>query len=154
MDDKYIPWFIIPIIIGFGVLGYLLYISIMKNTPLPLPLRTMQPNSSLQTLQAIDSNIFNQIPEGKLDTRNVNATGSIYELYDVVSDGLNWISAQVCNNGPNNVYYSVNNWENPEAPIIPGQCISVNLMRKASIKKIYFKCNTGETASVSIYGVK
>jgi hypothetical protein len=157
VDDKYIPWFILPIIIGFGILGYLLYKSMMKEQPLPLPLRPLQPvpNSNiLQTLQSIDSNIYNQIPVGEHEIRNVNVTSLLYDLYDEASNGLNWISAQICNNGPNNVYCSVNNWENPEAPIVPGQCQSINLMKKAAIKRIFFKCNTGNTASVYVYGMK
>jgi hypothetical protein len=154
MDDKYIPWFIVPIIIGFGILGFLLYKSMTKNEPVSQVMQPIPDNNVMQTLQSIDSNIFNQIPEGKHEVRTVNATASLYELFEQSSNGLNWISAQICNNGPKNVYYSVNEWENPEAPIVPGQCQSVNLMKKSAIKKIFFKCDDGETASVSVYGMR
>lgn len=157
MDDKYIPWFIVPILLGFGILGYLLYLSILKSGATSAPIPMVQPVSDpdlLLAIRSIDSNISNQIPEGKHEIRVVNATGTLFELYEPISNGLNWMSAQICNNGPNNVYYSVNHWENPESPIVPGQCQSINLMKKGAIKKIFFKCNPGETASVSVYGMK
>lgn len=157
LDDKYIPWLILPVVLSLGILGFLLYLKIMSETRSSEPPFQPPPEqfpAVLRALESIDTNISNQIPGGEHEIRMVNANGSIYELYNEATNGLNWMSVQICNNGPNSVYYSINNWENPESPIVPGQCQSINLMRQEAIKKIFFKCDAGEAASVSVYGMK
>ena len=69
-------------------------------------------------------------------------------LYDEAANGLNWTSFDLSNNGPNDVYFSVNDWEWAEAPLPVGQTVNIDLKKRAAIKRVYLKCDNGETADV------
>jgi len=111
-------------------------------------------NTDSAILQRINSNIETQIPQGLQDTRQITVTDSIYDLFTEGGDRVDWTSVQICNNGPDDVYYDINDWTNPEAPLVPGQCQSIDFRRRGAITRIYFKCNNGETATVSVFGVE
>ena len=107
-----------------------------------------------EILNQILTEIQNQVPEGKVLNREYTITEAITELYDEATDGLNWTSFDLSNNGPNPVYFSVNDWEWAEAPLPVGQTINVDLKKRAAIKRVYLKCNSGETANVSFHITK
>jgi len=83
----------------------------------------------------------------------VNVTDAITDLYEQ-SDGFPWTSVDITNNGPSPVYISVNNWKTQGAPLEVGNTISVDFKRKASINKLYLKCNAGEATTVSLFIVR
>jgi hypothetical protein len=95
-----------------------------------------------------------QTPVNEFSTRRETANDQVKMLYDEQWKGLNWTSCDVTNIGPDPVYLSVNNYDNPESPIYVGQSVSINLNKKNAIKKIYLKCDHGKTATVDFYILK
>jgi hypothetical protein len=87
------------------------------------------------------------------DTRSLKITDTVTML-DERDDVLNYTSFDLTNNGPNPVFFSVNSKDWPEAPLPVGQSINVDFKSKGGIKKIYFRCNKGETANIYLYILK
>ena len=123
--------------------------TVPPDEPIPPPA-----NDYIPILKAINKNIESQMPEGKVYNRKEYITSAITMLYDEATDGLNWTSFDLSNDGPNPVYFSVNDWEWAEAPLPVGQTINIDLKKRGAIKKLYLKCDTGETANVSFYIMK
>jgi len=107
-----------------------------------------------EVLNQILTEIQNQVPEGKVLNREEHITDAITMLYDEETDGLNWTSFDLSNNGPNDVFFSVNDWEWAEAPLPVGQTINIDLKKRAAIKRVYLKCDSGETADVGFIIMK
>jgi len=80
-------------------------------------------------------------------------TDDIFEVYKK-TDYLPWQSFDLTNVGPNPVYFSVNKWLSPEAPLPVGQSINIDFKAKGGIRKVFLKCDRGETAKVLFYVVK
>jgi len=144
---------------AFGILGFTIWLLLTNNTTTGLKqtprFQMLKPyNQDTSLLSSINDNIATQIPLGLQDTRQINVTDGIFELFTQGGDKVDWTSVQICNNGPDNVYYDINDWTNPEAPLVPAQCQTIDFRRRGAIHKIYFKCNSGNTASVSVYGVE
>ena len=93
------------------------------------------PNNEIltQILTAIED----QVPEGKVYNRAYTITDAITELYNEEPGDLNWTSFDLSNDGPNNVYFSVNDWEWAESPLTVSHVINVNLKKRGAIKRVY-----------------
>lgn len=87
---------------------------------------------------------------GEILDRKITVTDTIYMLYDDKNKGLNWTACYITNNGPSNVYFCINKWKRPEAPLIPGLTANIDLGERGAIKKIFFVCDKGETTTVYI----
>ena len=92
-------------------------------------------------------------PTGELRDLNVNVSEQIREVFRP-AEGLPCTSFDMDNNGPDPVYFCVNRWINPQAPLNPGQSIHVDLKRQGAIKKIYLKCARGQNSNVSFFILK
>lgn len=120
----------------------------------PLEVQTQEEKSVRMLLSDIKEEIQNQVPAGVSDDKYLAVTDVIC-MYTGSDDGpLNYTSCSVVNTGPNNVYVSVNEWNNPEAPITPGESQNFDFSRRGAIKKIFLICNAGETANVKIHAMK
>jgi hypothetical protein len=104
--------------------------------------------------QNVNVSVDANVPSNEFSTRNETITDFITMLYDDQFKGLQWDSFDIVNNGPDNVYFSVNNHDSMESSIAPGQSVTVDLKQKHAIKKVYLKCDTGKTANVSLYILK
>jgi len=83
--------------------------------------------------------------------KGVNVTDQITEVYDEKRHGLQWEEFDLTNNGPDPVYFSVNKWESPEAPLTAGLSLHVDYKNKGLVNRVYLKCATGRTANVSFF---
>lgn len=151
--------FILGLITGVAcfVGGILFYIYIIKPRTEQYILETngkKEISSETLLLNKINNNIEQQIPEGRLYDYRINVTDKIKMLYDDRNKGLNWIAFTICNEGPSPVYFAVNEWERPEIPLEVGKCTSVSFNRRGSIKRIYLVCDSGQSSTVTIRGLK
>jgi len=119
--------------------------SIPSVIPMALPSRQLENiNESVKSMQ----------PKGEFFTRVFDITDRVYMYRCKREGGLQYSSVDITNQGPNDVYLSVNNADWPEAPLPPGQSINIDFKNKAAIDKMYFRCNPGETAKLYLYIVK
>jgi len=122
------------------------------------PIPEMQPfEPATAILREIKQEIQDQVPEGEALDKKVEVTNQITEVWDTdyeSQNGLNWMSCAVFNKGPNDVYVSVNKWTWPEAPLSVGQTMNFDFSKKKAIKKIFLKCDDGETSTVNIHAMK
>ena len=119
------------------------------------PIPEIQPfESATAILQEIKQEIQSQVPKGEALDKKVNVTNTVKELWNEAQQGLNWTSCAIFNKGPNDVYVSVNKWRWPEAPVSVGQTMNFDFSKRGAIKKIYLKCDDGETATVNIHAMK
>jgi hypothetical protein len=113
----------------------------------PMPTPTM-------VLQEIRDEMRSKNPEGEVTDRLVNVTSTVQDVYDEALQGLFWTTCSAINSGPNNVYIAVNDWVQPEAPLPPGESMNIDFGKRGSIKKIWLKCDNGETAQVRLHAMK
>lgn len=99
-------------------------------------------------------NTVQQSPKREVFTRRISVNSQTYLLEDKQLGGLNWTSFDLTNNGPSPVYFSVNNMDWPESPLPVGQTINIDFKQRNAIKKIYLKCDVGNTAEVMFWVVK
>jgi len=156
--------FVLGVVACLGIVAVALVV-IYKNNNTTAALRPVNravqvPESSNAILREINSNISSlnsninsQIPDGEMIDRNVDVTEQIGELYHQ-KDGFPWSSCTITNNGPSSVYFSVNEWRNPESPLQVGQTISIDLKQRESIHRVYLKCNNGETSNVDLHVIR
>lgn len=104
---------------------------------------------------ANQNNAKNNANPVKIETefydKGVNVTDQITEVYDEQRHGLQWEKFDITNNGPDPVYFSVNKWESPEAPLIAGLTIHVDYKDKGLINRVYLRCDIGNRANVSFF---
>ena len=112
------------------------------------------PPTPTVVLQEIRDELKNDDPVGEVTDELVNVTEAVKMVYDDAQHGLNWAVCDVVNRGPNNVYVVVNQWKQPTAPLLPGESQNIDLGKRASIKKIYLKCDAGENAQVRLHALK
>jgi len=103
------------------------------------------------SLSDIKNEINIEKPVGEFFNIDLDITSDITELYSAVSHKLPWSSFDLNNNGPNGVYFCVNKWYSPSAPLPAGKSISVDSKQRGAIKKLYLKCDAGETAHISLF---
>jgi len=92
--------------------------------------------------------------KGEILDKKIEVSDTVYMLYDGKNKGLNWTACDITNRGPNNVYFCINKWRRPEAPLTPGLTANIDLGERGAIKKIFFICDKGETATVYIRVLK
>ncbi len=123
---------------------------------IPIPeIQPFEPVASILT--EIKKEIQDQVPEGEALDKSVSVTSAISEVYDTdyeAQKGLNWMSCSVFNKGPDDVYISVNKWKWPEAPLSVGQTMNFDFSKKKAIKKIFLKCDDGNTSNIDIHAMK
>ena len=68
-------------------------------------------------------------------------------------EALNWISCNIFNEGPDPIYYRINNGQQSVVPIQAGGNISLDFRMKKSINKIWLNCDHGKTATVQAIGL-
>lgn len=120
---------------------------VFKNGPLqPQPLKPL--------LSDIRQELNIEKPIGEFFDMDLAVTDQITELYDEYKHLLPWQSFDLSNNGPNNVYFSVNQWKSPQAALPPGKSINIDFKQRGAIKRVYLKCDSGETANISLYIIK
>lgn len=84
----------------------------------------------------------------------ITVTDQVYLLYDDAEQGLKWSSCSLINKGPGDVYFSVNSWKKPNAPLAIGEAAHIDLGVEEAIKRIYFICDTGKNTQVKINALK
>lgn len=147
----------IPIIVAFlgGMLTYYIInktvisgaLTKAKQTvqaALPTPMLLTQPKPQLISP---DLGALPQSPKGEVFTRSINVDTSVYLLDDRHLGGLNWTSFDLTNNGPDGLYFSVNNMDMPESALPAGETIHIDFKQRQSIKKIYLQ-STGSSEAL------
>ena len=150
---------VVGIVACVGIIAYLVIRSretptTMENTttssaPRLIPITNTDNNL---ILREINNSINMQIPKGEVTDENVDVTGAITELYQQ-KEGFPWTSFSMINHGPDGVYLSVNTWRQPESPVPFGQTVSIDLKKRGAIKRVYLKCDAGNTANVDIHAI-
>jgi len=87
-------------------------------------------------------------------TRSYTISDTMLMLDENSQEGLPWSSMDLTNNGPNPVYLSINNHDSMESPLPSGQTINIDFKQKQTIRRLFFRCNTGETANIRLYIVR
>lgn len=91
--------------------------------------------------------------EGKLapETIDVTETGEEYDAKKVL--GVEFFTADLFNDGPNTVYIRVNQRQAKQVTLNNGESLTLDFTKsKRKIHWLYFRCDTGETASVRVVG--
>jgi hypothetical protein len=116
------------------------------------PVRPIEPLTSILT--DIREDMQKKTPLGEVVDELITVTDSVYLLEDKKEGGLNWTSCSITNMGAGNLYFTVNKWKNPEAPIPVGGVQNIDLSARGAIKKIYLKSDVGNTTVASIHALK
>jgi len=117
------------------------------------PMKSIIPFSN-PMLTNINDSINQQVPAGRFESRTLTITDVVTLLDEKRDGGLNYTSVDITNAGPNSVFFSINSTDFPEAPLLVNQSINIDFKNKGRIKKMYFRCNRGETATVYLYIMK
>ena len=105
-------------------------------------------------LEEIKEEIEREKPVGEIVSNlSINVTDAIIDLCQQ-KEGFPWSSFDLTNVGPSPVYFSVNHWDSPEAPLPAGQSINVDLKKRGAIKRVYLKCDQGLNTVVNLYVVR
>ena len=122
--------------------------------PEPLALQPIRQNQTNELLTDIKTELQSVKPVGEVTDEYITVTDTVYELYDIPNHGLHWTTCSIMNRGPNDVYVAVNEWKRPDAPLLVGESMSIDLSKRGSIKRIYFVCDSGERAVVRVHAIK
>lgn len=152
IEKKYIYLILGGVVVAVVIVVYLLFKPEDEEPPPPEePLKvTLTPVPVVLT--EIKDAIEMERPSGFLTNKSVLVTGSITELY-LQTDNFPWSICDITNAGPNPVYIGINQWDSPEAPLPAGQSIHIDFKKRGSIKKIYLKCDAGNTTTVNLYPI-
>ena len=120
------------------------------------PIRPLEPLASILT--DIRADMQNKTPKGEVTDELITVTDQVY-LLDGYAAGetnkeLNWTSCSITNTGPGNLYFAVNKWKQPDAPMTVGETQNIDLSARGAIKKIYLLSDTGSTTVASIRALK
>lgn len=120
------------------------------------PIRPLEPLSTV--LSDIREDLEKKTPKGEVTDELITVTDQVYLLDGLAAgDGeadLNWTSFSIQNQGPGNLYFTVNKWKQPQAPIEVGGVRNVDFSSRGSIKKIYMVSDSGSTTVASIHALK
>ena len=91
--------------------------------------------------------------EGEISFKTVSVTDA-GEEYDIKKTlGVEFLTVDLLNTGPDTVYIRVNKRLAEEIIRNSGDSISIDFEKsREKIAKLYFRCDTGETASVWVMG--
>ena len=106
----------------------------------------------VELLKEIRDKLHEERTEGKVFDKKVEVTDKIKMLYE--PGGLNWTACDITNIGANDVYFCINKWKRPEAPLEPNLTANIDLGKKGAIKRIYFVCDSGKSTTVYIRVLK
>lgn len=120
------------------------------------PIKPLEPLTTVVT--DIREDLERKTPKGEVTDELITVTDTVY-LLDGTATGegepdLNWTSFSLMNMGPGLLYFTVNKWRQPEAPIEVGGVRNVDFSSRGSIKKIYLLSDTGNTTTASIHALK
>lgn len=104
-------------------------------------------------LKEIKDELKEEKPKGVVYDKKVEVTDKVKIITAENGEDLNWTACDIYNAGPDDVYFAVNKWKRPETPL-GREPISVDLGKKGAIKKLYFVCDKGKTATVYIRALK
>jgi hypothetical protein len=147
------------------------YVEVKARTTLPMPVllevycdgvcytqeqkaKPMIPVTPTMVLQEIRDEMKSKNPAGEVTDELITVTDIVQDVYDEAQHGLQWTVCDVVNRGVNNVYIAVNEWKQPVAPLAPGESQNIDLGKRASIQRIYLKCDPGETTQVGLHAMK
>lgn len=153
-SEVYKNMFVGIVIFVGGMIALVLLNKYLNGQPLlSFPMQKSIPQR-LQPLEDASEAIHSTQPLGEAFDMEVNATAGITEIYDPTTHKIPWTSFDMNNNGPDPVYFCVNEWRDPQAPLMPGKSINVDMKKQGAIKKVYLKCDQGKTANISFYIIK
>jgi len=120
------------------------------------PIRPLEPLATV--LSDIREDLERKTPKGEVTDELIVVTDHVY-LLDGKATGngendLSWTSFSIQNQGPGNLYFAVNTWKQPNAPIEVGGVRNVDLSARGAIKKIYLLSDPGSTTTASIHALK
>ena len=116
-------------------------------------LKPVQQDTSI-ILSEIRDEIRSEKPLGQTFNLRVDVTDRISDLYDQYRHKLPWSKVDITNLGPNPVYFGVNTWDWPEAPLGVGESINIDFQRQNSIQRLYLKCDAGLSTTVTLQIMK
>jgi hypothetical protein len=128
--------------------------GIYCNVSVPIEVKPVIPPAPTVVLQEIREELKSDNPVGEVTDELIDVTDAVKDVYDEAQHGLQWTVCDLINRGPNNVYVVVNQWKQPVAPLLPGESQNIDLGKRGSIKRIYLKCDAGETAQVRLHALK
>jgi len=110
--------------------------------------------ASLSELTEIRKKLEKEEFEGKLDPRTLDATDSLKWL-DFI-EGLPhkpWLTAYFINDGPDSVKIGINHPELERQEVKAHETLTINQEHaKERIRRLFHKCDAGETASIRVVG--
>lgn len=110
--------------------------------------------ASLSQLLEIKKKLAKEEFEGKLDPRTLDGTDRLKWL-DLIEDPPHktWITAYFINDGSNSIEVGINYPELKRHEIKNGETLTISQEHADErIRKLFYKCATGETASVRVVG--
>jgi len=155
LDEKYKAMlFGIAAFVG-GMVAMFIIKKVLENKPIS---EVVSSDNILQTMP-VESVETMPVAEEKarLDTLdifdlNVDVTDKVEDIHiSKAKYKLPWTSFDLDNNGPDPVFFSVNKWNSPQAPLNAGQSIHINLKKSRGIRRVFLKCDKGQNTNVSLF---
>ena len=116
---------------------------------LPFYIQLGQLGQLVRMKQILEESARRRFFKGELDTLTLAATDLAKEVEPI----QRLLSAFIINRGPNAVYIAINSGLNKSLHILPGETRAVSHADAENrIEKIYYWCDTGDTASVRVEG--
>lgn len=110
--------------------------------------------ASLSQLTQITKKLAKEEFQGQLDPRTLDTTDRLKWL-DLLEEWPHkaWISGYFINDGPNTAEIAINRWPEKRHLIKINETLTINQEHADErIEKLFYKCDTGETASVRAVG--
>lgn len=110
--------------------------------------------ASLSQLVEIKKKLEKEEFEGKMDPRTLNATDTLQWL-DLIEDPPHkpWITAYFINDGPNTAEIGINHPQLKRQQIKLNETLTITQEHADErIRKLFYKCATGQTATVRVAG--
>lgn len=138
--------------------GMIVYYFVSKQYPQQQLDKLVTQQVSLMPVENILTDIKDEIssekPVGQVFNRSYDVTEQITMIDQQREHAFPITSCDLTNVGPNPIYFSVNEWDWPEAPLPVNQSINLDLKRQGAIAKIYLKCDPGETSTAYMYIIR
>jgi len=123
--------------------------NILEMGDLPFIIQLAQLGQAVKTRKLAEEVARRRFFKGELDTLTLAATNVVEEIEPQQS----LLSAFIINRGPSAVYIAINSGLNKPIYMLSGESRTVSHAdAEKRIEKIYYWCDTGNTASVSVEG--
>jgi hypothetical protein len=123
--------------------------NILEMGDLPFILQLAQLGQAVKMRKLAEETARRRFFKGDLETLNLAATEAVQETSELPS----LVSAFIINYGPNAVYIAINSGLNKPLQILNGESRTLSYAdAEKRIEKIYYWCNTGETAALRVEG--